>query len=157
MHQRKVLRSIAVAVLAAVLHSASPAPSVADDSDQIGRLQFVHSWTGQAAAGEVTRLNMKIFNDGSDDLHVVKVTSPIATRVRFVLIEARGQPVRLPSITLFAHESMDLDLSQIRVLLEGLRQDLRVGEQFPVTLHMAPFGRITTTVTVGEPAHGGAS
>ncbi len=112
---------------------------------------------GQAAAGETTRLHMRIVNDGSDDLHVVMVTSPIATRVRLVLIEARGQPVRIPSITLFAHESMDLDLSQIRVSLEGLRRDIRVGEQFPLTLHMAPFGRITTTVTVGKPAHGEAS
>ncbi len=154
MHQRKVFRSIA---FAAGLFSASPAPSVADESDQIGRLQFVHPWMGQAAAGETTRLHMKIVNDGSDDLHVVKLTSPIATRVRLVLIEARGQPVRIPSITLFAHESMDLDLSQIRVSLEGLRRDIRVGEQFPLTLHMAPFGRITTTVTVGKPAHGEAS
>ena len=157
MHQRKVLWPIAVAALAAALLSGSPAPSVADDSDQIGRLRFVHPWTGQAAAGETTRLHMKIVNDGSDDLHVVKVTSPIATRVRLVLVEARGQPVQLPSFTLFAHESMDLDLSHIRVSLEGLRRDLRVGEQFPVTLHMAPFGRITTIVTVGEPVHGGPS
>ena len=157
MHQSKVLRSIAVAALAAALLSGSPAPSVANDSEQIGRLRFVHPWTGQAAAGGATRLHVKIVNDGSDDLHVVKVTSPIATRVRVVVIAARGQPVRLPSITLFAHESMDLDLSLIRVSLEGLRRDLRAGEQFPVTLHMAPFGRITTTVTVGEPAHGGAS
>ncbi len=154
MQQRKVFLSIA---FAAGLYSVSLAPSVADESDQIGRLQFVHPWTGQAAAGEATRLHIKIVNDGSDDLHVVRVTSPIATTVRLVLVEARGQLVRLPSITLFAHESMDLDVSNIRVSLEGLRRDLRSGEQFPLTFHMAPFGRITTTVTVGKPAHGGAS
>ena len=157
MRQRKVLRSIAVAAFSAVLFSITLAPSVADDSDQIGRLQFVHSWMGQAAAGEASRLHMKIVNDGSDDLHVIKVTSPIATNVRLVLIEARGQPVRLPLITLLAHDSMDLDVSDIRVSLEGLRRDLRVGEQFPLTFHMAPFGRITTTVTVGDSADGGAS
>ena len=139
MRQRKVLRSIADAAFAAALLSGSPAPLVAGDSEQIGRLQFVHPWTGQAAAGEATRLHMKIVNDGFDDLHVVKVTSPIATRVRVVVIAARGQPVHFPSITLFAHESMDLDLSLIRVSLEGLRRDLRAGEQFPVTL---PYGAI---------------
>ena len=157
MYQRKVLRSIAVGAFAVALLHGSPAPSVAGESDQIGRLQFVHSWTGQAAAGGATRLHMKIVNDGSDDLHVVKMTSPIAANVQLVLIEARGQPLRLPSITLFAHDSMDLDLSNIRVSLEGLKRDLRAGEQFPLTFHMAPFGRITTTVTVGGSADGGAS
>ncbi len=157
MHQRNVLRSIAVAAFAAALLSGSPAPSVADDSDQIGRLQFVHPWTGQAAAGEATRLHMKIVNDGPDDLYVVKVTSPIATKVQLVLIEVRGQPVHLSSITLFAHETIDLDLSHIRLSLEGLRRDLRAGEKFPLTLHIAPFGRITTSVTVGDSADGRAS
>ncbi len=157
MRQRKVLRPITLAAFIAALLLVSPAPSVADDSDQIGRLRFVHPWTGHAAAGEATRLHLKIVNDGSDDLHVVKVTSPIATSVRLVLIEARGRPVRLPSITLFAHDSMDLDASRIRVSLEGLRRDLRMGEQFPLTFHMAPYGRITTTVTVGDSADGGAS
>ena len=157
MHQRKVLRSIGVTAIIAALFSVSPAPSLADDSDQIGRLQFVHPWTGQAAAGEATRLHMKIVNDGSDDLHVIKVTSPIATNVRLVLIEVRGQRVQLPSITWFAHDTMDLDVSNIRVSLEGLRRDLQVGEQFPLTFHLTPIGRITTTVTVGDPADGGAS
>ncbi len=157
MPRRNVLPSIAVAALAAALLSGYPAPLVADDSEQIGRLQFVHLWTRQAVAGEAPQLHMKIVNDGPDDLHVVKVTSPIATRVQFVLIEARGQPVQLRSITLFAHETIDLDLSNIRVLLKGLRRDLRAGEQFPLTLHIAPFGRITTRVTVGETVNGEAS
>ena len=157
MHRRKSIRSIALGALATALLSATAAPSFAGESDQIGRHKNVHTWTEQAVAGKATRLHMKIVNDGSDDLHVIKLTSPIATAVALDLVEALGRRVRLPSITIFAHDSLDLDVSHVRVTLESLRRDLRTGDQFPLTFHMAPHGRITITVTVGDPADGGAS
>ena len=157
MLKRTSFRSIALCALTAALLSATTAPLIAGEPDQIGRLQIIHPWTDRALAGSATRLHMKMVNDGSDDLHVIKLTSPIASAVELVLVEAGSQRVKLPSITLFAHESMDLGRSRIRVTLEGLRRDLRAGERFPVTFHLAPHGRITTTVTVGDPADGGAS
>lgn len=154
---RKAPRSVAFAAIAAVLLVAGPAPLVADDSDQIGRLQIVHPWTRPAAAGESTRLHLKIVNDGFDDLYVIKLTSPVAARVRLVLIEARGRTVPLGSITVLARETVNLGSPYFRVMLDGLNRDLRAGERIPLTLHVAPFGRITTSVMVGENADGGAS
>jgi len=156
MLKRKSFRSIALCSLAAALLSATAAPAMAGELDQTGRLQIVRPWTNLAVAGSATRLHMKMVNDGPDDLHVIKLTSPIASAVQLVLVEAGSQRVKLPSITLFAHESMDLGRSHVRVTLKGLRRDLRAGEQFPLTFHLAPHGRITTTVTVGDPAVGGA-
>lgn len=152
----KVLRSVIAMVPAAFL-LAIPAPVVAEDVDQIGRLQIVHPWTRPAPAGGSTRLYLKIVNDGFDDLHVVKLTSPIAAKVRLILVAARGETLQLPSITVAAHETIDLGAPHFRVLLEGLRRDLVPGEQFPLTFHVPPFGRIETRVTVGDPADGGAS
>lgn len=154
---RKAPRSVAFAAIAAVLVVAGPAPLAAEDSDQIGRLQIVHPWTRPAAAGESTRLHMKIVNDGFDDLHVIKLTSPVAARVRLVLIEARGRTVPLGSITVLARETVNLGSPHFRIMLDGLNRDLRAGERIPLTLHVAPFGRITTSVMVGENADGGAS
>ena len=153
----KVLKSVAFAALAAALLSGVPARLAANDSDHIGRLQIVHPWARPAAAGESTRLHMKIVNDGFDDLHVVKLTSPVATKVRLALVATRGRTVPLPSITVLAHEVMDLGSSHFRVMLDGLSRDLWAGEQFPLTLYFAPLGKVTTTVTVGEIADGGAS
>ena len=144
-------------MLAAAFLLGIPSPLVADDVDQVGRLQIVHPWTRPAARGESTRLYLKIVNDGFDDLHVVKLTSPIAAKVRLVLIAARGEMLQLPSITVAAHETLDLGSAHFRVLLEGLSRDLLPGEQFPLTFHVPPFGRIETRVTVGDPADGGAS
>ncbi len=134
-----------------------PARLAADDFNQIGRLQIVHPWARPAALGESTRLHMKIVNDGFDDLHVVKLTSPVATNVKIALVAPRGRSVPLDSITVAGHETMDLGMSHIRVVLNGLSRDLWAGEQFPLTLHVAPFGTITTRVTVGDIADGGAS
>lgn len=145
------------ALVGGILILSNTAQLAANDSDQIGRLQIVHPWTRPAAAGESTRLHLKIVNDGFDDLHVVKFTSPVATKVQLVLVATRGRTVPLHSITVLAHEVMDLGSPHFRVILEGLSRDLWAGEQFPLTLHFAPFGRITTTVTVGETAVGGAS
>ncbi len=153
----KVGRSVVLATLAAALLSGAPAALVAGDADQIGRLEFVHPWTRPAAAGESTRLHMKIVNDGFDDLHVIKLTSPVATKVRLVLIEARGRKVALPSITVLARETIDLGATHFRLTLVGLRRDLSAGEEIPLTFHIAPAGRITTIVTVREGADGGAS
>ncbi len=153
----KILISVALVALATVLLSGVPTQLAANDTDQIGRLQIVYPWTRPAASGESTRLHMKIVNDGFDDLHVVKLTSPVATKVQLALVAVRGRSVPLPALTVLAHEVMDLGSSQFRIMLEGLSRDLRAGEQFPVTLHFAPFGRITTMVTVGETAGDGSS
>ncbi len=152
-----VLKSVAFIALAAALLSGVPVRLAANDSDQIGRLQIVHPWTRPAAAGGSTRLHMKIVNDGFDDLHIVKLTSSVATKIQLALAATRGRTVPIPSMTVLAHEVMDLSSSHFRVMLEGLSRDLWAGEQFLLTLHFAPFGRITTTVTVGETADGGAS
>lgn len=153
----EVGRSVVLAALAAALLSGVSAPLVAADADQIGRLEFIHPWMRPAAAGESTRLHMKIVNDGYDDLYVVKLTSPVATKVRLLLIEARGRKVVLPSITVLARETIDLGATHFRVTLDGLGRDLSAGEEIPLTFHFAPAGQITTTVTVRESADGGAS
>ena len=153
----EVGRSVVLAALAAALLSGVSAPLVAGDTDQIGRLEFIHPWTRPAAAGKSTRLHMKIVNDGFDDLYVVKLTSPVATKVRLVLIESRGRKVVLPSITVLARETIDLGATHFRVTLDGLSRDLWAGEEIPLTFHFAPAGQITTTVTVRESADGGAS
>ena len=155
--RRMIRRSVAAAAIAAALLPGVSAPLVANDFNQVGRLQFINAWTRPANAGESTRLHMKIVNDGFDDLHVIKLTSPIAAKVRLVLTEARGQTVLLPSITVLARETMDLGSASFHVILDGLSRDLRDGKQIPLTLHVAPVGQITTSVTVDVKADGGAS
>jgi copper(I)-binding protein len=155
--RRVIRRSVAIAAIAVALLPGVPAPLFADHFNQVGQLQFVNAWTRPANAGESTRLHMKIVNDGFDDLHVIKLTSPIAAKVRLVLTEARGQTVLLPSITVLARETMDLSSSSFHVILDGLSRDLQDGEQIPLILHIAPAGRITTSVAVGETADRGAS
>ena len=150
-------KSAAFAALSAAVLSVVPARLTAEDFNQIGRLQIVHSRAHPAAVGESTRLHMKIVNDGFDDLHVVKLTSPVATNVRISLIAPHGRSVPLNSITVTAHEIIDLGTSHFRVVLDGLSRDLRAGENFSLTLHIAPYGTITTSVTVGDVADGGAS
>ncbi len=155
--RRWLLKSVAFAVLSAAVLSGVPARLAAEDFNQVGRLQIVHSWARPAALGGSTRLHMKIVNDGFDDLHVIKLTSPVATNVQFALVAPRGRMVPLASITVPAHETMDLGSAHFRIVLDGLSRDLWAGEQFPLTLHVAPFGTITTIVTVGDRAGGGAS
>jgi copper(I)-binding protein len=161
MRRRTQVWSISLVVLAIALASAMPGLSIAGEPkgepDQIGRLQIIQPWTARARAGGTARLRMEIVNDGSDDLHVIDITSPIAARVRLAVAGVPGKRVQLPSITLLAHESVIFDASRLSVTLEGLTRDLRDGERFPLTFHMAPHGQITTTVTVGSPARGGAS
>jgi hypothetical protein len=56
------------------------------------------------------------------------------------------KPVRV--LLVRAHGTLALAPGGAHIMLIGLRHDLRAGERFPVQLHFARAGWITTTVAV---------
>ena len=88
-------------------------------------------------AGATSALYMTLTNRGSREVRVVGVRTPVArsaelheTRIEGMV--ARMQPV--DAIRVPAGQQVRLQPGGLHVMLVGLRQDLKIGDRFPVTL-----------------------
>jgi hypothetical protein len=54
----------------------------------------------------------------------------------------------VPSLPIKAGGGVTLEPKGLHIMLEGLKQPLKLGDTFPVTLNFATAGAVTTTVTV---------
>jgi periplasmic copper chaperone A len=133
-----------VALLAAALVSAS---AVAHEY-QLKTLAIDHPFTrATPPGGSVAGAFMAIANQGKDADRLVGVTSPAAAVVRM-------RPVQ--GIDLKAGATVQLKPGGFHVMLEGLKQPLKLGDEIPLTLRFEKAGSIDVMVQVeamGATAH----
>jgi periplasmic copper chaperone A len=147
---------LATAGLLAVVLVAMPMTLRAHDY-KAGPLHIDHPWA-RAPIGTVpnTAAYMKIENSGDTDDRLVSAKSDVAKTV--MLHESRmvGDVMKMvhldKGIPIPAHGSAELKPLGLHVMIMGLKQPLKKGESFPMTLVFEKQGEVPVEVKVGAPS-----
>ena len=111
-----------------------------------------HAWSRAAAAGRVGVLYLTVTDTGAAD-RLVGVDTEIADKAELheSLSENGVMKMRpVQSVPVKPGEPTVLKPGGYHVMLMGLRRELRDGDSFPVTLHFASGGAVTTTANVSK-------
>jgi copper(I)-binding protein len=125
---------------------ADPANARADD------LKVESAWA-RASAGRNGAAFVTVSNGGAPD-RLVGVTSPAAPDVMFHRSFEEGGMMKMEhvaTIPIDAGQRMDMRPGGLHIMLVGLKQPLKKGEQFPLSLRFERGGAKDVTVTVYGP------
>ena len=92
-------------------------------------------------------------NDSGDADTLTGASTPIATKVTLHLSKMEGSVVKMTAVSNVAIDkdhSITFKPGGYHLMLEGLKQKLKTGDTFPLTLTFAAAGAVTTTVTVKD-------
>jgi hypothetical protein len=138
--------TITILVLAAVLLSAC-APAAKD-------VEVTDVWARTGMAGGNSAVYMMLVNGTSTDDELLSASSDVAEAVE--LHESKmgenGEMQMIPqaSIPLEAGAQVEFKPGGLHVMLIGLKQELKAGDEFEVTLHFKNHADITLKVIVKE-------
>lgn len=143
---------VAFAVAAAIVWMAPVPPSTAHDLRH-GEIHIGHAWARPAPAGGTAEVYFAVVNRGARADRLVGARTPVAARAG--LAETQGEAaVARASIELGPARPVALRPGRLHVRLEGLARDVRVGDQFALTLVFATAPPADVTVIVeAAPGH----
>lgn len=139
-------RAMAAAMLSVFSASGAYAGDVAVDDP------FARASAGGAKVGAVF---MTLKNSGPAADALVQAESPVAARAELHTHIREGDIIRMrpvEAIDVPAGGTVSLQPGGLHVMLIDLRQPLRQGEAFPLTLTLAKAGKMTIQVPVRSPA-----
>jgi len=116
-----------------------------------------NAWSRAATAGRTGVVYLTVTDAGGAD-RLTGVTSPVAARVDLheSFIDNGVSKMRdVAALPVEAGKPLSLAPGGYHIMLTGLKQTLKPGDTFPVTLSFQNAGQITATVTV-QRAGGGA-
>ncbi|WP_207485878.1 copper chaperone PCu(A)C [Arenibaculum pallidiluteum] len=152
--------ALASLVLGPGLGIALPAaPALAQETASAGEVRITRAWARATAPSAPTgAAYVTLVNGGSQPDRLVSATSPVAERVEIHTHLHEGGVMRMREV-----EGVDLAPGAeavfgpggLHLMLMGLRQPLRRGESFPLTLTFARGAAATVTVSVAGPGAGG--
>jgi copper(I)-binding protein len=115
------------------------------------------AWMRPAAQGENGAIYFVIQNRGSDADTLTGVSSNVAEAVEMhettFQAEMSGdvmQMQQLDSVPLEPSSELNFEPGGLHVMLVGLKEDLKVGDEVGITMHFANFEDINVTVPVSE-------
>jgi copper(I)-binding protein len=119
-----------------------------------GDITVSNGWTrasaGMARAGAAF---LTITNSGSSDDRVLSASAPSVTDVAELHTHIKEGDVmrmrRVEDIPVKAGETVTLQPGGLHVMFMGLKDSLKEGQTFPLTLTFEKAGPIETTITVG--------
>jgi copper(I)-binding protein len=132
-----------------LLAAALLAMPLAAFADEAG-IQVDHVWSRAAMAGHEGVVYLTITDTGSQDT-LTDVTTPVATKADLhESINDHGVMKMRPVMSLVVEPGKPVTLAPggYHIMLTGLKQALKQGDSFPVTLSFAKAGQVTATVTV---------
>lgn len=111
-------------------------------------------WARAAMAGENSAVYLMLHNHSNQDDELLSASSDVAEAVELHLSQVgpNGEMQMIPqsSVPLAAGEEVTFKPGGLHIMLIGLKQDLKTGDQFEVTLHFKNREDMTLTVTVEE-------
>ncbi len=134
-------------LLAAVL-IAMPFAAFADET----RIQIDHVWARAAPAGHEGAVYLTITDGGAPDT-LTGVTTPVAAEAAVhQSIEDHGVMKMRPvgPLPIAPGKPVTLAPGGYHIMLSGLKQSLKQGDTFPITLSFAKAGQVTATATVAK-------
>jgi len=126
--------------------------SVAGAVAQTATIQIDHPWA-RASSGSTGAVYMTIKNTGAVDDRLIAAAADVAGQVQ-LHIESNDNGVmkmrQISAIDVKAKAAATLKPGGMHVMLIGLKQPLKVGTSFPLTLTFEKAGKIDVTVAVGK-------
>jgi len=135
------MRSLSVAVLLAM-----PLAAFADEAG----IHVDHVWSRAAMAGHEGAVYLTITDTAAQDT-LTGVTTPVAVKADLhETINDHGVMKMRPVASLMVEPGKPVTLAPggYHIMLTGLKQALKQGDSFPVTLSFAKAGQVTATATV---------
>lgn len=104
--------------------------------------------TGQGTAG----VRLRIVNNGAHDDRLLGGSTPVAGTVEIHEMTMENNVMEMAPVEggllIAAGQTVDMNTDDIHLMLIGLRQDLRDGDTFELTLDFEQAGSVTVTVPV---------
>lgn len=116
----------------------------------VGDLQIKHPWARASASGANNAGAFMVINSASDD-QLVQVSGDIANKVEIhemKMVDGVMKMRPVSALPLAAGSETKLAPGSYHIMLMGLRQALKEGEKFPLTLTFAKAGSVTVQVKV---------
>ena len=115
-------------------------------------IQVDHVWSRAALAGHEGAVYLTITAGGAPDT-LTGVTTPIAAEAALhQSIDDHGVMKMRPvaSLPIESDKPVTLAPGGYHIMLSGLKQALKQGDSFPITLSFAKAGQVTATATVAK-------
>ena len=94
---------------------------------------------------------LTLANHGTADDTLTGVSTPVAAKAevhRTMNMDGMSKMDMEPSLPIKANGSVSFSPNGLHIMLLGLKQPLKLGDSFPLTLDFAKAGEVTVTVTV---------
>jgi copper(I)-binding protein len=142
------MRMLLATILATILPTIMPFAAFADEAG----IRVDHVWARAAPAGHEGAVYLTITDGGAPDT-LTGVTTPIAVEAAVhQSMDDHGVTKMRPIGPLSIPSGKPLMLAPrgYHIMLSGLKQSLKEGDSFPITLTFAKAGPVTATATVAE-------
>jgi periplasmic copper chaperone A len=117
---------------------------------QTGQLRIENAWARATPGGSQTgAAYMTIQSPNADRL--VAASSPVARKAQLHMMEMSGMVMKmraLAGVDIPAGQPVSLTPGGMHMMLLGLKQPLKAGQSFPLTLRFAKAGERTVNVAV---------
>jgi copper(I)-binding protein len=144
-------KAVAMAIGGFALVAGTRATSAHDGMDHGSASPVATPGLGPTGAG-TAEVFVRIVNNGSSDERLTGGSTPVAGSVEIHQMTMDGDVMSMAPIdgglTIAAGQTVDMGAEDLHVMLIGLRQDLRDGDQFELTLTFEQAGDVTLTVPV---------
>jgi len=117
-------------------------------------IEIDHPWARATAGGSANgAVYLKIVNHGGDDTLIAAATPAAGKAELHVSANENGVMTMRPlgEVAVKAGSTVEFKPNGMHVMLLGLKQPLKAGETFPLTLTFRKAGTIATAVKVEKP------
>jgi copper(I)-binding protein len=145
--------TLLTAVVAAVaIMAGGLAPHAKAHDYKLGEISIGHIWAPPTASdADAAAVYGPLLNRGASKDYLLGAASPIAETVR-IRRKTDGEVQWLDKIALDPNKPVSLADWRAHIWLDGLKEPLKKGTDFPLTLEFAKAGAIEVTVVVEDAA-----
>jgi copper(I)-binding protein len=139
-----IKRSFVIVLLAIMLTACSRAAS----------LQVEEAWARPVPAGGNGGVFFTIENPTDQPDRLLSATAPVAEVSELHMSMMQGGVMSMQpqeAVEVPPRSTVRFEPGGLHVMLIGVRQDLKAGDTFPLTLHFEKSGDIQVTVTIKQP------
>jgi len=136
-------------LLAVPVLLALAAPAFADD----GAIHIADAKARPTAPGGTGVVYMIVMNHGAADDDLTGLSTPIADKAemhRTTTENGMSHMDAVADLPIKANGSASFEPGGLHVMLIGLKQPLKLGDSFPLTLNFAKAGAVSVTVSVQQ-------
>lgn len=124
-------------------------PALADE----GAIHVADAKARPTAPGGTGVVYMIVMNHGADDDDLTGLSTPVADKAemhRSMEMNGMSHMEAVADLPVKANGAVMFEPGGLHVMLTGLKQPLKIGDSFPLTLTFAKAGPVTVTVSVQQ-------